>query len=178
MITTRKVIALLVLVTASLALTAARNELFGTIFDYARNLYLAGLVTLATILCIHVFAVRRLLPVDRIFSQLLGMAFSGVLAMIIYDLAWTLTAYMTFAQRQGTTINWGDDGVYSGLPALGTGFDIWRFVSHLPTTIASAVLFGVVWFPLLTLLERWAYFGASSSDHTHEPITCDGNAKA
>ena len=155
--TARKIFSIGVLVAVSVLLTAAVNSFAGTIYDYAHNLYFAGTGSLAGGLLIHVLIVRRLLPVNRTAPQLIGVAISGVISVFLHDLFRDLTAHITFVQRKGTTINWGDDGIYSGLPALGTGFEIGRIISDFPSIVVSAFIYGIVWFPLLVLLERWAY---------------------
>jgi hypothetical protein len=97
------------------------------------------------------------LTLNRTAPQLIGVAISGVISMFLHDLFRDITAHFTFAQRKGTTINWGDDGIYSGLPALGTGFEIGRIIADFPSILVSALIYGIVWFPVLVLLERWAY---------------------
>lgn len=154
---TRKIIAVGILVVVSLLLSAAVNSIFGTIYDYAHNLYFAGIGSLVGALLIHVLMVRRFLPANRTAPQLGGVAVSGVMAFFLHDLFRDIAAHITFAQRKGTTINWGDDGIYSGLPALGKGFEIGRLISDFPAIMIAALVYGIVWIPLLVLLERWAY---------------------
>jgi len=153
----RRLVAVAVLIAISLGLTALWNSLAEIVYDFARNLYFTGLASLVCALIFHQLIVRRILRRDRLWSLLVGVAVSGVLSIVLYDWFRDVTAHITFVQRQGTTINWGDDGIFSGLPrsAFGLGFsDFWW---HLPVTLGSALLYGVVWLPVLALLEACTY---------------------
>jgi hypothetical protein len=87
----------------------------------------------------------------------IGVALSGVISIVLYDWFRDVTGYITFVQREGTSINWGDNGMYSGLPRSAFGLNYSNFWIHLPRTLTAAVIYGVVWFPVLAFLERWAY---------------------
>jgi hypothetical protein len=158
MIHYRRVCGVVVLFVVSAALTAFDNNFWGTIYDYAANKYWAGLATVAVSIPIHTCVIRRILPRQRLWSQLLGVAVSGILSIVIHELFCTIFAHRTWLQRQGSGVNWGDDGSLSGLPA-GAMFGIhWpTFFGHLPITLTSACIYGVLWFPLLVWLERSIY---------------------
>ena len=157
MLVSRRFIAVVVLVAISLGLTAFWNEFAGIIYDFAGNLYLTGLASLGCALLFHQLIVRRLLGRSQLVPQLLGVAISGVLSIVVYDWFRDVTAHLTYLQREGTSINWGDNGMSSGLPRSAFGLSYSNFWSHLPVTLRSAVIYGVVWFPVLVCLERWAY---------------------
>jgi len=159
MLIPRRSIAVIVLVSISLGLTAFWNSFAGIIYDFAGNLYFTGLASLGCALLIHQFIVRRILHRDRLLSFLVGVALSGILSIVLYDWFRDVTAHITFVQRAGTSINWGDDGMSSGLPRSAFGLSYSNFWVHLPVTLGSAVIYGVVWFPILAFLERWAYAG-------------------
>lgn len=160
---TRRIVAVCLLTLTSVSLTAGCNNFDGMIYDYAHNLYFAGLGSLACGLCIHLCIVRRFLPLRRRSTQLLGVAISGVISILLYELFRDITAHVTFTQRMGTNINWGDEGRHSGLPALGGGFSLARCMASVPSTIFAALIYGVIWLPLLVFLERWAYAPTSSA---------------
>ena len=157
MLVPRRSIAVIVLVIISLGLTAFWNNFAGIVHDFAGNLYFTGLASLVCALLIHQIIIRRVLHRDRLLSFLIGVALSGILSIVLYDLFRDVTAHITFVQREGTSINWGDDGMSSGLPRSAFGLSYSNFLMHLPRTLVSAVMYGVVWFPILSLLERWAY---------------------
>ena len=157
MLVPRRSIAVIVLVTISLGLTAFWNNFAGIVHDFAGNLYFTGLASLGCTLLIHQFIVRRILHRELLLSFLIGVALSGILSIVLYDWFRDVTAHITFVQRDGTSINWGDDGMSSGLPRSAFGLGYSNFWTHLPRTLVSAVIYGVVWFPILALLERWTY---------------------
>ncbi len=155
----RKIIAVIVLVFISLGLTKFGNKLVDIVHDFAGNLYFTGLASLGCALLIHQFVVRRILHRDRLPSFLIGVALSGIFSIVLYDWFRDVTAHITIVQRMGTSMPWGDDGMVSGLPrsAHGLSYGYYDFWGHLPLTLASAVIYGVVWFPILAFLEWWAY---------------------
>lgn len=155
----RRSLAVIILMSISLGLTAFWNSFAGIIYDFAVNLYFTGLASLVCVLMIHQFLVRRILHRDRLLSFLVGVALSGVLSIVLYDWFRDVTAHITLVQRAGTSINWGDAGISSGLPRSAFGLSYSNFWMHLPVTLGSAVIYGVVWFPILAFLERWAYAG-------------------
>ena len=153
----RKFIAVLILLAISLGLTAFWNNFAGIIYDFAANLYFTGLATLCCTLLFHQRIVRQIWRRDRLYSFCIGLAITGVCSMVLYDGFRDITAHITWLQREGTTINWGDDGMQSGLPRSAYGLSDSDFWSKLPRTLISAVIYGFVWFPVLAMLERWAY---------------------
>lgn len=158
MILVRRLLGIAVLVMMSVGLTALSNHLWGTVYDYAANLYWAGLVTVAVSVLIHAYIVRKILLQPPLWTQLLGVAVSGILSIVIHELLCKTVAHLTWLQRQGSEVNWGDEGSLSGLPA-GAMFGVhWpTFFGHLPLTLTGACIYGLLWFPLLVLLERWVY---------------------
>jgi hypothetical protein len=159
MLVPRRSIAVIVLVIISLGLTAFWNNFAGIVHDFAGNLYFTGLASLGCALLIHQFIVRRILHRHRLLSFLIGVALSGILSIVLYNWFRDVTAHITFVQRMGTSINWGDDGMVSGLPrsAYGLSYGYYDFWTRLPRTLVAAVIYGVVWFPILAFLERWTY---------------------
>jgi hypothetical protein len=155
MLVPRRSIAVIVLVIISLGLTAFWNNFAGIVHDFAGNF--TGLASLGCALLIHQFIVRRILHRHRLLSFLIGVALSGILSIVLYDWFRDVTAHITFVQREGTSIKWGDDGMSSGLPRSAFGLGYSSFWTHLPRTLVSSVIYGVVWFPILAFLERWAY---------------------
>lgn len=168
----RRSIAVIVLVTNSLGLTAFWNNLAGIIHDFAGNLYFTGLASLCCALLVHQFIVRRIFHRDRLLSFLIGVAFSGILSIVLYDWFRDVTAHITFLQREGTSIKWGDDGMSSGLPRSAFGMSYSKFWAHLPRTLGSALIYGVVWFPILAFLERWAYAGRTKTQ-AEQVVRCN-----
>jgi hypothetical protein len=168
----RKIIAVIVLVSISLGLTAFWNNFVYIVHDFAGNLYFTGLASLGCALLIHQFVVRRILHRDRLPSFLIGVALSGILSIVLYDWFRDVTAHITFVQRMGTSINWGDDGMVSGLPrsAHGLSYGYYDFWDHLPVTLTSAVIYGVVWFPILAFLEWWTYAYRTKTKKQNKPV--------
>ena len=154
---TRSISAVAILFLISILLTAFVNGFAGIIHDFAANLYLTGIASLVCSLVVHQVIVRRVLPRNQIVPQLVGVALSGVLSIVLWDFLRDVTAHITFNQRDGSGIKWGDDGMASGLPRSAYGLSYSNFLAHLPVTLKSGVLYGVVWFPALALLERWTY---------------------
>ena len=157
MLIIRRSIAVIVLVAISLGLTAFWNNFAGIIHDFASNLYFTGLASLCCALLVHQLIVRRILHRDRLRSFYIGVAFTGIFSIVLYSWLRDVTAHITFLQREGTSINWGDDGMYSGLPRSAYGLSYSNFWAHLPRTLVAAVIYGIVWFPVLAFFERWAY---------------------
>lgn len=155
----RRSIAVVILVAVSLGLTAGWNHLAGIIHDFAANLYLTGLTALAGGLLVHLFIVRRFLQRDQLLPFCIGLALSGLLSIVLYEGLRDLTAHLTWLQREGTSISWGDDGTGSGLPRSASGLSHSDFWPRLPRTLVAAAIYGVLWFPALAFLERWAYAG-------------------
>jgi hypothetical protein len=141
----------------SAALTSFWNGFVAIIADYAANLYYAGFATVALSLCLHGLVVRRFLPLSSVSCQLLGVAISGVFSFVLYDLFHGYTQHFTYLQREGASVNWGDDGRFSGLGHHALGFHWPTFYKHLPVTLIAGCLYGLVWFPCLAWLERWSH---------------------
>lgn len=140
----------------SAALTAFWNNFVGMIHDFASNLYIAGLATVAVALPLHLFVIRRFLPRSLFITQLLGVALSGVVSILIYEVFRGYTEHYTYLHRDAA-VNWGDEGRFSGLGRYAFGFHWPTFLHFLPTTLSSACIYGVVWLPCLFCLERWSY---------------------
>lgn len=156
----------------SAGLTAWWNDFIGMSRDFGANLFLAGFATVALSLCLHLFVVRRLLSRTSLPCQLMGVAASGVASFVIYDVLRGHTEHFTYLQRLGSSVNWGDEGRSVGLGRHAFGFRWPTFFSHLPNTLFSACLFGIVWFPCLVWLERWSYGDArltAASENREKP---------
>jgi hypothetical protein len=160
----RKYVAVTALVAFSFGLTAFWNGFAEIIPDFAANLYFTGFASLGTALLVHQLVIRRILPRGRLIPQLAGVFLSGLLSIILYDWFLDVTAHITYLQREGSGINWGDDGRSSGLPRSAFGLGYSDFWSELPRAVGSAVIYGVGWFPILVLLECWAYPDPESDD--------------
>lgn len=168
----RRMIGVSILFVISISLTAFWNDFVGIIYDLAANLYFTGLATVAVSLPLHIFIVRRLLPRTSVPCQLLGVAISGIASIVIYDLLRAYTVHYTYLQRQGSSVNWGDDGKFSGLGVHAIGIRWATFRAHLPVTLTSACIYGIVWFPCLICLERWSYRNCPSiTDRDHNGLS-------
>jgi hypothetical protein len=151
----RKIIAVAILCLLPIALTGISNEIFDTPYDFAELLYDAGFATFACMFLVHQFVVRRLISRDHMVTQLLGVAVSGLASIVLYDLASNVAARICYTQR--VSGEW-DEGMSEGLPrAAAFGVGLTDFSDHLPSTLFAALVYSVVWFPGLVLLERWAY---------------------
>ena len=127
----RKVLAVMLLFAFSAALTAAWNEGFGFLEDLndpkVRYPYLPGLGAVVMGIFGHLFFVRNFLPIRHTLAQVLGILISGFFAIVMYARLMHLMAS----------------------PNL--------FFPEIPRLFWFAVFSGWLWFPLLTLLEHWAY---------------------
>jgi len=168
----RRAIGVLILFVISVALTAFWNSFVGMIHDFAANLYFAGFATVAVALPLHLSVIRRLLPRSLFATQLLGVAISGVVSILIYELFRGYTEHYTYLHRD-STVNWGDEGRSSGLGLYASGFHWPTFLHFLPTTLSSACIYGAVWLPCLSCLERWSYrvTSTSTSSASHDTQT-------
>ena len=156
MLPDRRAIGVVILFVISAALTAFWNSFVGMIHDFAANLYLAGIVTVAVALPLHLFVIRRLLPRSLFATELLGVAISGAVSILIYEVFRGYTEHYTYLQRDAN-VNWGDDGRSSGLGRYAFGVHWPTFLHYLPTTFSSACIYGAIWLPCLFCLERWSY---------------------
>jgi hypothetical protein len=157
MIPIRRFVGLAIFMALPVILITVGNYFGGTIYDFAANLYATGLATAALSLLVHLIVVRRIFPRESVTNQIVGLAISGSFSFVIYDVLLGYTARFTFLQRQGSTVNWGDDGSFSGLPRTAIGFHWPSFAEQLPGLIMVACVTGVFWLPCLWLLERWTY---------------------
>jgi len=137
------------------------NYLVGSISDFGANLYLTGLATAALSLLVHLIVVRRIFPRDSPVNQILGIAISVILSFNIYSLLYDYTAHITYLQRQGSSVSWGDEGALSGLPSAALGFAYGPTFSdrlaRLPGVVVIAAVTAIVWLPCFYFLERWSY---------------------
>ena len=162
MLPDRRAIGVVILFVISAALTAFWNSFVGMIHDFAANLYFAGFATVAVALPLHLFVIRRLLPRSLFATQLLGVAISGVVSILIYEVFRGYTEHYTYLHRDAT-VNWGDNGKSSGLGRYAFGVH-WPTILHfLPTTLLSACTYGIIWLPCLFCLERWSYRATATS---------------
>ena len=127
----RKIVAVMLLFAFSAALTAAWNEGWGLLEDShypeVRYPYLPGLGAVVMGIFVHLFFVRKFLPIRHTLTQVLGILISGFLAIAIYERLMHLMVSPTL------------------------------FISEIPHLFWFAVFSGWLWFPFLTLLEHWAY---------------------
>ena len=127
----RKVVAVWVLLALSAGLAAGMNVL-GAVWDdfvdpKVSYPYLPGLGAVVLGLLVHVYLIRSILPIRHTLAQVLGILVSGFLAIAIYA------------------------GLIRAIAGPG------MFISEISTLFWFSVFTGWLWFPLLTLLEHWAY---------------------
>lgn len=162
MLPDRRAIGVFMLFVISAALTAFWNSFVGMIHDFAANLYVAGFATVAVSLPLHLLVVRRLLPRSTVARQILGVAISGVISILIYEVFRGCAAHYTYLHRDAN-VNWGDNGRSTGLGRYAFGVHWPTFLHFLPSTISSACIYGAVWLPSLFCLERWCCRTATTS---------------
>jgi hypothetical protein len=165
----RRAIGVVILFVISAALTAFWNSFVGMIHDFGTNLYFAGFATVAVALPLHLFVTRRLLPRTMVATELLGVAISGVVSILIYEVFRGYAEHYTHLHRD-TAVNWGDDGRSSGLGRYAFGVHWPTFMHFLPTTLSSACIYGAIWFPCLFCLERWSYRATTSTSSARHDI--------
>ncbi len=131
----RKVVAVVLLMAFSVGLTAGGQILLMLLSGEGHSLrpypFLSGLGAVAGGLLLHVCLIRRILPIHRTPTQVLGLLISGFLAIVLWAVL------------------------------LESPKDLAGFVSRLPSLFWLAIFSGILWFPVLTLLELWAYCGTS-----------------
>ena len=131
MFETRKVVAVVLLLAFSVGLTAGLNGLDGLWEDFVdpnvRYPYLPGLGAVVLGLLVHVYVIRRILPIRHTLAQAFGMLISGFLAIAIY----------------------------AGLmhAVVGPGL----FISEISGFFWFSLFTAWLWFPMLAGLEHWAY---------------------
>jgi len=130
MIEKRKVVAVVLLLAFSVGLTAGVNGLDGLSVDFAdpkvRYPYLPGLGAVVLGILVHLYLIRRILPIRHTLTQVFGIMISGFLAIAMYG-------------RLMHEI---------GGPGL--------FFSDISNLFWISIFTGWLWFPLLTGLELWA----------------------
>jgi hypothetical protein len=152
----RRTIGVMILFVISAALTAFWNSFASIIYDFAANLYFAGFATVAVALPLHLLVIRRLLTRNTFATQWLGVAISGVVSILIYEILRGYSEHYTYLHRDAM-VDWGDEGRSTGLGHYALGFHWLTFLHFLPTTLSSACIYGVVWLPCLVCLEQWSY---------------------
>jgi hypothetical protein len=157
MVLGRRLIGVAVLLAISAALTWFWNGFLPTVDDFAANLYYAGYATVGASLCFHLLVVRRVLPQLSVPCLLFGVAISGLLSCVLYNLFYGYAQHITYLQREGTSVNWGDDGRSSGLGHYASGIHWPTFLREVPAVLKAGCLPGLVWLPFLAWLEEWSY---------------------
>jgi hypothetical protein len=158
----RVIIGILALTLASLGLTAFWNSFNAIIFDFASNLYYTGLITVAGSLIIHTFIIRRLFRRSILFCRLLGIGISGITAILVHSALLRVTARLTYIQREGSPINFGDDGRTTGLGNYAMRVDWPSFFANIPSGLVMAAISSLLWFPCLLILEWWVFLDYDS----------------